>query len=116
MSTFKEYLEKWVFDETELKKIKQKLQNQGGKSISKNEILTLILEYLAHIYENLQNFLPFYFDHIVAQNELHVFSEQENDSENNKFRIIQNQLKEREELLELVAQRIRKISNKIAKK
>ncbi|TFF94097.1 MAG: hypothetical protein EU543_02115 [Promethearchaeota archaeon] len=113
-STLEEYLEKWVFDEGKLKELKQQLKKQIDENLSEKVILTMILNYLASIYENLCDFIPFYFDNIITKQEIQSFSEKIYTSQEKTDAIqIRDQLREREEFLKQIAKRIQQISQNV---
>jgi len=108
------YLEKYVFDESKLKEVKQQLKKREIGDLSEKNLLTIILDYLAHIYENLCSFIPFYFDNIITKQEIQSFSEKINSSQEKTDDSIhiRDQLREREDFLEEIAKRIQKISQR----
>ncbi|MFO7795405.1 MAG: hypothetical protein ACQERB_10930 [Promethearchaeati archaeon] len=114
-STLEEYLEKWVFDEVKLKELKEQLMKRVDEHLSEKVILTMILDYLASIYENLCSFIPFYFDNIISKQEIESFSNKIYSSQENIDDSIQirDQLREREEFLEQIAKRIQKIFQRL---
>ncbi|MBD3215233.1 MAG: hypothetical protein GF311_21680 [Candidatus Lokiarchaeota archaeon] len=105
-----------VFDEGELKRLKEELKDIPFPDRNENKLIKIILEYLAGAYERLLENVPFYIENFIQKAEISKFAQSElseiNKSEDLLY--LQEKLKEKEGFLELMAQRIQRIHAKIS--
>ena len=103
-------LEKILFNQKELNVLKERINQVSLKKINPNELRNHIFGARVHIMEELLEFFPFYVKESINSNVNNESLQSERDGS------LVEQIKEREELLEIVAKRLVNIYNNLIKK
>jgi len=108
-------LEHQIFNETNLKMLKKKLKELATEKSNEKEIFTLFIKYLVKIFKGLSENLPFYLDQILMKQEIEDFSEGKIPlkKNNEEYTELKSQLREKDEFLEQMAEKIQRIYTKI---
>ncbi|TXT63106.1 MAG: hypothetical protein BAJALOKI3v1_430002 [Promethearchaeota archaeon] len=111
-----EILEKVIFDEKELKALKEDLNALSIKDRSDGTILKRFLHYLAGTYEQLLEFIPFHYEQITQRMEISTFAKIKNSADYSSQEIshLQSELEEKDAFLEQIALRIQGIYTRIS--
>jgi len=103
-------LEKILFNQKELNVLKERINQVSLKTINPNELRNHIFGARIHIMEELLEFFPFYVKESINSNVNNESLQSERDLS------LVEQIKEREELLEIVAKRLVNIHKKLKEK
>ena len=114
VENFNQYLEKSIFNKKRLKELKNKFQQQQIPKETENIFIEAFLGYLANIYQNLEDYIPFYFENVIMRRKIHEFSTSNEKTEikkdvKEKIEQLSIELEEKDQFLEKVAVRIQKI-------
>ncbi|MBD3215976.1 MAG: hypothetical protein GF311_25415 [Candidatus Lokiarchaeota archaeon] len=108
--TMKELVESTVFRMEELQDLKDTLNLLKLPEEQKKELIKSFLLYLTKIYEDLNDQLPFFFEHLVIRKELEEYS---SDGKKSTSETLNDKLREREELLEKIGTRLYSLSQRL---
>jgi hypothetical protein len=104
----KSLLKKIIFDKTHLNSLKQDIKDFCENEITPRELKKRILIEKVQVLENLMETLPYYTQSIrpLGKND----KPPKNNSDNSQIKILKTKVQEREELLEIIAKRLQKLS------
>ncbi|MHA2390623.1 MAG: hypothetical protein ACXAEX_01535 [Promethearchaeota archaeon] len=104
-----EMIEKILFDEKDLENLKELINNVSLGKIDPKSLKTMIINNRVKIMRRILNVFPFYRKRVENQQELDKFSRNENTS------TLLKDLEERNNLLQLVGEKIHNIEMKLQK-
>ncbi|MBD3196026.1 MAG: hypothetical protein GF317_13290 [Candidatus Lokiarchaeota archaeon] len=110
--TLFEMIETTIFNKEGLQDIKESTKLFKLPNDQKKELLKSFLFYLNRIYEEMTEKLPFFFEHLLIQQELLEYSDSEEKLSNSE-QSLRIKLENREEVLSLIGARLQRIFKKL---